>query len=94
MANFTHESVSNQIVQPCEDWEPKDLEHHWIEIELVYEDNGEPVPGEEYAIVLPDGAEVRGLLNERGWARVNFISDPGNCEISFPKLDKSRWKAI
>ena len=92
MANFDDEQADNQVVQPCEDTEYKNKDFHWIEIEMEYEHGKEPVRGEEYCIKMPNGAEVRGLLNEKGWARVNFIKDPGNCQISFPSLDKDAWE--
>lgn len=63
---------------------------HWIEIELVDED-GNPVPGEEYAITLPDGSVSSGTLDERGFARVDGI-DPGSCKVTFPNLDKDAWE--
>jgi type VI secretion system secreted protein VgrG len=65
---------------------------HWIEIKLVDED-GKPVPGEEYQIVLPDGGTAAsGTLDENGFARVDGIEDPGSCKITFPKRDKQSWK--
>jgi type VI secretion system secreted protein VgrG len=64
---------------------------HWIEIKLVDTDNN-PVPGEPYRIILPDGQTVaEGTLDEKGFARVDGI-DPGTCKVTFPNLDKSVWK--
>jgi type VI secretion system secreted protein VgrG len=64
---------------------------HWIEIELVDED-GKPVPGEEYQVTLPDGSTVAsGTLDGKGKARVEGI-DPGSCKVTFPNLDKDSWK--
>jgi type VI secretion system secreted protein VgrG len=63
----------------------------WIEIELT-DDEGEPVRGERYRITLPDGSTLaEGTTDENGLARVSNI-DPGNCKITFPKIDKSGWK--
>ena len=63
---------------------------HWIEIELVDED-GNPVPGEEYQITLPDGSTVAsGTLDAKGKARVEGI-DGGTCKVTFPNQDKSAW---
>ncbi len=40
----------------------------WIEIELVDEE-GNPVPGEKYKVILPDGQTVaEGTLDEKGFA--------------------------
>lgn len=65
----------------------------WIEIELVDEENN-PVPGEIYRITLPDGETVaEGTLDNKGLARVEGI-DPGNCQITFPKLDQDAWERI
>ena len=63
---------------------------HWIEIQLNDKD-GKPVPGEAYKVTLPDGTTVAdGTLDEKGHARVANI-DPGNCQITFPNLDKDSW---
>ena len=64
----------------------------WIEIEMVYESNGKPVPGLYFEITLPDGETMAsGTLNEKGCARVERI-DPGTCKVSFPDLDKEAWE--
>ncbi len=65
---------------------------HWIEISLVDEDTGKPIPGEPYQITLPDGKVVPGTLDEKGVTRLDGIPDAGNCKITFPKLDKDAWK--
>jgi type VI secretion system secreted protein VgrG len=62
----------------------------WIEIELV-DDNGKPVPGEEYEVTTPEGTVARGTLDEKGFARVDGI-DPGTCKVTFPRLDKRAWE--
>jgi len=63
----------------------------WIEIELV-DEAGQPVPGERYVVILPDGTTVaEGTLDEKGFARVEGI-DPGTCKVSFPDLDKDAWE--
>ncbi len=62
----------------------------WIEIELVDEED-QPVPGERYEITLPDGSVARGTLDQYGFARVDGI-DPGNCRITFPRLDQEAWE--
>ena len=64
----------------------------WIEIALVYESNGKPVPGMAFEVTLPDGQTVySGSLDDNGFARVDHI-DPGSCQISFPYLDKEAWE--
>lgn len=64
----------------------------WIEIEMIGEDN-KPIVGEAYRITLPDASVVEGTLDEKGFARVDGI-DPGNCKITFPKLDEEAWVRI
>jgi len=63
---------------------------HWVEIALV-DKEGNPVPGQNYEIKLPDGSTVTGSTDDKGSARVEGI-DPGNCQIKFPTLDKTVWK--
>jgi type VI secretion system secreted protein VgrG len=63
----------------------------WIEIQLFDED-GNPVPGEAYKVTLPDGTTVAdGTLDDKGFARVDNI-DPGSCQVTFPNLDKDAWE--
>jgi len=84
-------SVQVKPFKPPSDEEDSE-EKHWIEIELV-DGEGNPVPGEEYEIKMPDGEMVAsGTLDEKGKARVEGI-DPGTCKITFPKLDKDAWKS-
>ncbi|HWY56583.1 MAG TPA: type VI secretion system tip protein TssI/VgrG [Terriglobales bacterium] len=74
-----------QVPAPGEQPKP-----HWIEIELVDEE-GNPVPGEQYSITLPDGSVASGTLDGNGKARVDGI-DPGSCKVTFANLDQSVWK--
>src|SRR5690349_20131431 len=57
----------------------------WVEIRLVDSD-GNPVPGEAYEIVLPDGSIRSGTLSGKGLARYDRIA-AGQCEVRFPNLD-------
>jgi hypothetical protein len=63
----------------------------WISIQLV-DDDGNPVSGEQYSITLPDGTVSEGTLDEKGSAKVSGF-DPGNCQITFPALDKDAWSS-
>ncbi|WKB55800.1 hypothetical protein [Eleftheria terrae] len=63
---------------------------HWIEIELVGEDDL-PIPGEEYCITTPAGEQVRGHLDRDGRARVDHLPTAGMCRVSFPALDQDAW---
>ena len=73
---------------PVEEYEEKELT--WIEIELV-DDDDRPVSGERYEIELPDGRVRRGTLDGNGFARVEGV-EPGNCKITFPRLDRETWE--
>jgi type VI secretion system secreted protein VgrG len=61
----------------------------WIEFVLVVEYT-QPVPGEMYTVVLADGSEDCGTLDSNGRARIQGI-DPGQCQITFPNIDKDVW---
>jgi hypothetical protein len=78
--------------KPVNATQPGDLNPKtFIEIELVDED-GNPVAGQFYEIVLPDGSVAEGELDGDGQARVDGI-DPGSCQITFPDLDKDAWNS-
>ncbi|MEM7199363.1 MAG: type VI secretion system tip protein TssI/VgrG [Planctomycetota bacterium] len=62
----------------------------WVEIELV-DEAGEPIAGEKYEIKLPDGSVASGTTGADGIARLEGI-DPGDCEVTFPNLDKDAWE--
>ncbi len=85
--DVTYEAPSHKEPTDEEEKEKKS----WIEIELVDEE-GNPVPGERYKVILPDGQTVaEGTLDEKGFARISGI-DPGTCKITFPNLDKDAWE--
>lgn len=64
---------------------------HWIEIELVGED-GKPIPGEAYRVMLPDGTQAAGLLDANGFARLDRLPAGGTCQVCFPDLDGEAWQ--
>jgi hypothetical protein len=80
------EQPVGDAVQPCP-LQPT----HWVEIELR-DDDGNPVPNEEYLVTLPDGDEVRGYLDDNGWARFAPLDSAGQCKVSFPNIDSKAWK--
>lgn len=64
---------------------------HWVEIELKT-DQGDPVAGEPYQITLPDGRVASGTLDDKGLARIDGLPDAGECQVTFPKRDKTAWQ--
>lgn len=70
--------------------QPKPKPLHWIEIQLVGEDD-KPVPWVEYQIALPNGDTARGYLDGNGKARVENIDQPGQAQVTFPGLDQDAW---
>jgi hypothetical protein len=97
--SFSHDELGGAVV-PCSSASSKSAnssktvvskeKKHWVEIAMV-DKEGNPLPGQDYEIKLPDGSIVTGSLDEKGAARVEGI-DPGNCKIKFPSLDKTVWK--
>jgi hypothetical protein len=76
--------------KPPKTEEQKQEKTSWIEIKLV-DEVGEPVPGEAFAVELPDQTVFEGTLDERGFARIDGIP-PGNCKICFSRLDQDAWE--
>jgi len=68
-------------------------ETYWVEIALIGED-GQPVPGEEFVILLPDGRRETGKLDGQGLARFSELPNPGTCKVSFPQLDRDAWQPV
>lgn len=64
---------------------------HWIEIQLVGEDDL-PLGGERYLVLLPNGKEVEGRLDDAGLARVDGIAETADCKVTFPDLDTQAWE--
>jgi uncharacterized protein (DUF2345 family) len=61
-----------------------------ISIELV-DDDGKPVKNERFEVKLPDGTTITGFLDDNGKAMVDSPTE-GQCDVSFPDLDKDEWK--
>ena len=66
---------------------------HYVEIELVGEDDG-PIAGERYRVVLPNGSSVEGRTGADGTARIVGIDRAGTCKVSFPDLDQDAWQPL
>lgn len=72
--------------------ESEETETTWVEI-VLKDKKGNPVPGEAYELKLADGSLRKGSLDENGKARVSGIP-PGQCEVKFPKTDKTEWRKV
>lgn len=70
----------------------KKEEQAWVAIELIDEE-GKPVAGARYRLVLPDGSVREGQLDAKGTAHVEGIA-PGQCKVSFPDLDPDAWSTV
>jgi len=64
---------------------------HWIEIQVVGEDD-EAIAGIECEITLPSGKHVRRTTDRLGLVRIEGITTPGQCSLTFPALDESAWE--
>lgn len=73
--------------------EPEVRPSYSVELSLV-DAKGDPVPGEDYRVELPDGRVVEGRLDARGVALVTGIEDKGTCRVNFPRWDKDCWTAV
>jgi hypothetical protein len=87
----TSTSYSRSTDEAQNGHKPDPEKKSWIEIELIYESNGKPVPGTAFEVKLPDGSIAGGSTDENGFARVEGF-DPGSCEICFNELDKEAWE--
>lgn len=83
-------SVPVKPYVPPQTKEEKQKKKSWIEIEMVDEDD-KPVTGLAYRITLPDNTTSEGTLDDKGFARIDGL-EPGNCKVTFPKLDQDAWK--
>jgi hypothetical protein len=63
---------------------PCPLAKHWIEVKLQ-DDDGNPIPGEEYVILGPEGGKYSGSLDDNGFVRIDGLA-AGTCEVRFPRL--------
>ncbi len=78
------------MVSAADPTQPDDPTKAWIEI-VLKDPTGQPMPGERYALRLPDGATLEGALDAQGFARFEQIA-PGDCQVSFPRIDRRMWR--
>jgi type VI secretion system secreted protein VgrG len=57
----------------------------------LVDEKGHPVPNASYTVTLPDASIMSGTLDDQGFVRFDDI-DPGQCKITFPKIDATEWK--
>jgi hypothetical protein len=76
--------------KPPENKDDKAKKKSWIEIQMLNEGK-KPVVGQSYRITLPDETVAEGTLDQNGLARIEGI-EPGDCKVTFPKLDKNAWE--
>lgn len=84
---FGHSRDVGSAVQSCP---LKQEPVHWIEIELVGEDDL-PIPWAEYRIKLPNSTLVTGYLDRNGFARLDGLLQSGVCGVCFPEFDEEAW---
>jgi hypothetical protein len=68
-----------------------DEDPHWLEVKVVGEDD-KPLSGVVCSIILPDGKVVRHATNQLGLVRLEGITMPGSCKVTFPELDDAAWE--
>ena len=92
------QSMANRLEATC--WDstsqkpiaPLDDAQHWIEVQLLGEDD-EAISGARCQIVLPNGQTIVRTTDRFGLVRVDGV-DAGDCEISFPDLDREAVEAL
>ncbi|HZI16826.1 MAG TPA: carboxypeptidase-like regulatory domain-containing protein [Myxococcus sp.] len=82
--NKQEDSKSGKERQPEE-------EPTWVVVELV-DDEGKPVSGARYRVILPSGEVREGTLDAQGQARLDGIVE-GAYKVSFPDFDAADWDA-
>ena len=61
-------------------------------VRKLVDEADQPVAGERYEVTMPDGSVAKGSLDGEGFARIDGIDPPGECQITWPDLDKDAWK--
>ncbi len=86
--------LGKQTVKPIKPKaaDDEETEVSWIELEMVDEAD-EPMAGVKFEVKLPDDSVATGVLDSNGFARIDGC-EPGECEITFPDLDKDAWEKI
>jgi hypothetical protein len=72
-------------------WNNTARENEWIEVQLI-DEQGEPIAGVPFRIVLSDRTVRTGTTSATGVARFDGIP-AGVCKLSFTHLDQDAWEA-
>ena len=86
------EYIFTAISYKCQERESEklSLKHKFIEIELI-DDDGFPVPKEEFILTFSDGIVKKGFLNKEGKIKIRVENDL-EYKIEYPKLDEEAWE--
>ena len=88
-SSFDDKKVGSTEECPKHEAKSESTSTHWIELELVGEDDA-PIVGEPYRVTLGDASVIEGRTGKTGIVRIEGI-DPGQCQVSFPALDQAAW---
>ena len=86
MQQMADTQPGQQMVTPCAN------NAAWIEFRLV-DKAGDPIPGEQYVVRMPDQSLQQGRLDREGKVRFEGIL-PGQAKISFPGIDAKEWRPV
>lgn len=81
---------SDTASSTAEQAEEETEESSWVSFQFKYE-NGDPIANEPYKAKLPGGTEREGRTDPGGNVRIEGVKK-GNCEITFPRIDKGEWR--
>jgi hypothetical protein len=84
------EAVFVDVTPSDEELAAEAVKKSWLELELKDQD-GKPLPFEDYVVELPDGSIREGRLDDKGKSRLRGL-DPGSCKVTFPRLAPDDWK--
>lgn len=91
-AEFSDKRVGT-AVQECPLRKQQAAPAHWIELELLGEDDA-PIPHAAYEVRMPDGSVAKGFLDDTGFIRIPKVAGEGTCQVLFPELDAKAWSTI
>ncbi|MBV6321784.1 hypothetical protein [Duganella violaceipulchra] len=93
MVNEFSDKRVGSAVQDCPLRKQQSAPPHWIELELLGEDDM-PIAHAAYEVRVPDGSVAKGFLDDTGFIRIPKVAGEGACQVLFPELDAEAWSAI